>query len=224
MAAGKGSAQLGMLDAPPRDLLEFERRCRRDGYRRIAGVDEAGRGPLAGPVVAAAVVLKYPFDLGDFPGLDDSKVVPRDLRERLFDQVTARAAACGVGMVGPEEIDEVNILAASLDAMRRAVEALGGPPDLVLVDGNQPIRGLAVAQKTLVKGDGRSASIAAASILAKVTRDRLMEAFDRQYPEYGFARHKGYASTEHRAAIRRHGPCPIHRRTFGTVRLLLEEG
>ena len=223
MAARKTPAQLGMLDVRPRDLLEFERRCLLDGYRRIAGVDEAGRGPLAGPVVAAAVILRHPCDLDDLPGLDDSKVVPRELRERLFEQVTECAAAHAIGTVGPEEIDEINILAASLAAMRQAIDALGRPPDFVLVDGNQPIPGLPVPQKTIVKGDARSASIAAASILAKVARDRLMEAFDREFPEYGFARHKGYASPEHRAAIRRYGPCPIHRRTFGTVRSVLEE-
>jgi ribonuclease HII len=221
MAARKTPTQLAILGNAPRDLFEWEARLRREGFLRVAGVDEAGRGPLAGPVVAAAVILADPCDPADFAGLDDSKVVPPERRERLYAAVTARAAAWGVGTVGPEEIDAVNILQASLAAMRRAIESLAPTPDFVLVDGNQPVRGLPIPQRTLVGGDGRSASIAAASILAKVTRDRLMRELDAVYPDYGFARHKGYSTPEHCAALERLGPCPIHRRTFAPVRALL---
>lgn len=247
----------------------FESRARAMGYRRVAGVDEAGRGPLAGPVVAAAVVLPP-----DFPteGLDDSKALSPAARDRAFSSITSGAAAWAVAAASPGEIDRLNVLHASLLAMRRAVEALSPPPDFVFVDGDlpvlpsglcpyrprrsagrrprRPLPGLlfrapdgppgclfaaeagctgegrrgrgsiwcAIGQEPVVGGDGLCLSIMAASILAKVSRDRLMEEYDRLHPGYGFAAHKGYPTREHLAALRRLGPSPIHRRTFRGVR------
>jgi ribonuclease HII len=178
----------------------------------LCGVDEVGRGPLAGNVVAACVIL----DFGAKPivGLNDSKKLSEAVREELYAEIRARALAYGVGECTPLEIDRHNILRASLLAMRRALEAMGVPPGLLLVDGNQRIPDVPWAQKTLVKGDGRSASIAAASILAKVTRDRQMRELHAAYPEYGFDAHKGYATQIHRDAIKLHGLTPLHRRTF----------
>jgi ribonuclease HII len=178
----------------------------------VCGVDEAGRGPLAGNVVAACVIL----DFGAKPirGLNDSKKLSEPVREELYAEIRARAFAYGVGESSPEEIDRFNILRASLLAMRRALEAMGIPPGLVLVDGNQRIPDIRWAQRTVVKGDGLSASIAAASILAKVTRDRRMLEMHTAYPDYGFDSHKGYGTLMHREAIRKHGLTPIHRRTF----------
>jgi ribonuclease HII len=178
----------------------------------VCGVDEAGRGPLAGNVVAACVIL----DFGAKPirGLNDSKKLSEPVREELYAEIRARAFAYGVGESSPEEIDRFNILRASLLAMRRALEAMGIPPGLVLVDGNQRIPDIRWAQRTVVKGDGLSASIAAASILAKVTRDRRMVEMHAAYPDYGFDAHKGYGTLMHREAIRKHGLTPIHRRTF----------
>lgn len=178
----------------------------------LCGVDEAGRGPLAGNVVAACVILD--FSAKPIKGLNDSKKLTEAVREELYGEIHARAVAYGVGECSPEEIDKINILRASLLAMRRALEAMGVPPGLLLVDGNQRIPDLRWAQRTVVKGDGLSASIAAASILAKVTRDRQMTALHAAYPEYGFGSHKGYATQMHRDAIRRHGLTPLHRRTF----------
>ncbi|HEY8369721.1 MAG TPA: ribonuclease HII [Thermodesulfobacteriota bacterium] len=204
-----------------RGRLAFEREAYAAGWLRVAGVDEAGRGPLAGPVVAAAVVLPPGARL---PGVTDSKQLDPATRERLFARVEARALAVGVGIVGPEEIDRINILRASLKAMSLALAALACPrtgaplePDYVLVDGIVPIPGVA-RQRTIPQGDARSLSIGAASIVAKVTRDRLMEALDREHPGYGFARHKGYPTPEHLEAIRRNGVLPVHRRTFRGVR------
>ena len=179
--------------------------------RRVAGVDEAGRGCLAGPVVAAAVVL--PSD-AHLPGLDDSKKLSADQREVLFDLVHAEALAVGVGQCGPDEIDEFNILWAAMEAMRRALAALALPPDVALVDGNCAVPGAPCAQEPLVRGDGRSLSIAAASVVAKVTRDRLMAELDAACPGYGFAGHKGYPTAAHYAALRERGPSPHHRRSF----------
>ena len=176
-------------------------------------MDEAGRGPLAGPVVAAAVIL----DPGAvIRGVDDSKVLLPEVRERLFGVITSRAIAVGVGIADPETIDRINILEATREAMRQALTALARAPELVLTDF-VALAGLAAPQRNLVGGDRRSATIAAASIVAKVTRDRLMAEADRLYPEYGFARHKGYATEEHRLALWRHGPCPLHRRSFSGV-------
>lgn len=191
--------------------LELEHLHWNRGARFVAGVDEAGRGCLAGPVVAAAVVLPPDARL---PKLDDSKKLAPEVREMLFAEITAQALAIGVGRCLPEEIDRLNILWASLEAMRRAVRDLALPIDQLLVDGNRAIPDAPWPQETVVGGDGRSLSVAAASVVAKVTRDRQMVAFDTTYPEYGFPSHKGYATRAHYAALTTHGPSPIHRRSF----------
>ena len=178
-----------------------------------AGVDEAGRGPLAGPVVAAAVILD---DLKPIKGLADSKVLTAKRREKLFDEIRAKALCCSIAEASVEEIDQLNILQATLLAMRRAVEGLRLKPVKVLVDGNRlPV--LDVLAEAIVRGDATVPSISAASILAKVQRDRWCVEIDVQYPQYGFARHKGYGTAEHLAALRAHGACPLHRRTFRPV-------
>lgn len=194
--------------------LFFEEMARRRGYRAVAGVDEAGRGPLAGPVVAAAVILPEDFDL---PGLNDSKQLSEKKRNELFPLIHEQALAVGIGVSKTAEIDRINILQATLQGMSRAVQRLPVAPDFLLVDGITPVP-LGIEQKTLKKGDCRSLSIAAASVVAKVVRDRIMLAYDRLYPEYGFSGHKGYASRTHREAVARHGPCACHRRTFAGVR------
>jgi ribonuclease HII len=191
----------------------FERAAWRRGVTRLAGVDEAGRGPLAGPVVAAAVVLPPGERIA---GVDDSKRLAAEERGRLFDIIRARAWGVGVAVVDHVTIDRINILQATRLAMARALAALAMEPELVLTDF-VAVPGLRCPQRNLVEGDRRSASVAAASIIAKVTRDRIMEAADREFPAYGFARHKGYATPEHREALERHGPCPLHRRTFAGI-------
>ena len=191
------------------DLWEIERNCYEGGFDLVCGIDEAGRGPLAGPVCAAAVIL--PRDT-QIEGLNDSKKLSDAKRRSLYDVITREAYAYGVAFASEAEIDEVNILNATFLAMERAVAALGLPPDLALLGGRRPSLGMPV--QTLVGGDGLSASIAAASILAKVTRDRWMEELDGQYPQYGFAVHKGYGTKRHYAALTEFGPCPIHRRSF----------
>jgi ribonuclease HII len=188
----------------------FEQEARAAGHAVVAGVDEVGRGALCGPVVAAAVVLGDGFDAS---GLDDSKRLTRRQRERLADRIRGSARAWAVGLADPSEIDRVNILRATHFAMRRAVEGLSEPPDLLLVDA-LTIPGLDVEQHAIIKGDALSVSIAAASIVAKVTRDALMRELDLQHPGYGLARNMGYASEVHRDALRRLGPSSIHRRTF----------
>jgi ribonuclease HII len=192
----------------------FEELARDRGFLFPAGVDEAGRGPLAGPVVAAAVILPPGYQN---PDIRDSKKLSPAQRERMFPVIRRESVACAVALATHQEIDGVNILEASLLAMRRAVDALPAPADFLYVDGNRRIP-CAISQEVLVGGDGRCLSIAAASILAKVERDRLMEAFDRMYPGYGFAAHKGYPTREHLEALRRLGPSPIHRLTFRGVR------
>ncbi|QHI96971.1 ribonuclease HII [Xylophilus rhododendri] len=179
----------------------------------VAGVDEAGRGPLAGPVVAAAVILDEPSRIR---GLADSKVLTALQRERLYDQIRERALCCAIGVASVEEIDGINILQATMLAMRRAVEGLRLKPAKVLVDGNR-LPTLDVLAEAIVKGDALVKSISAASILAKVHRDRLCVELDLQYPHYGFARHKGYGTAEHLAALRQHGACEHHRRSFSPV-------
>lgn len=189
-------------------MKEFEREY--DGCSLICGVDEAGRGPLAGPVTAGAVIL--PKDC-TILYLNDSKKLSEKRREELFLEIREKAVSYSVGIVGPERIDEINILQATYEAMRQAVSGLGVVPDLLLNDA-VTIPELAIPQVPIIKGDAKSVSIAAASILAKVTRDHLMEEYDRQFPQYGFAKHKGYGTAAHVAAIREFGPCPIHRRSF----------
>ncbi len=200
-------------------MLRIERQTRLEGFGVIAGVDEAGRGPLAGPVVAAAVVL--PEDI-DIPGLTDSKQLTKRTREKMFETVQKRAKGWSVGVVDSSTIDSINILQATRLAMLKAVDGLDTKPDCVLIDGNQPIDWNG-RQKTVVKGDSLSLSIAAASVIAKVTRDRMMEQSDVLYPGYGFGQHKGYGSAYHREAIAKLGPCPIHRKTFRGVREHLDK-
>jgi len=207
-------AQSELFVAPPLSTLHFEQQAQARGYRAIAGIDEAGRGPLAGPVVAAAVILPEHFEL---PGLTDSKQLTASARERLYPLIRAQALAVGLGVARAEEIDRVNILQATLRSMQRAVGRLAVPADFLLIDGNVPLP-LPLPQQALVKGDSRSLSIAAASVVAKVVRDRIMTTYDRLFPGYGFAGHKGYGSAAHRLAIARLGPSPCHRRTFGGVR------
>ena len=190
--------------------FEYEDKHYTEGYTAVCGCDEAGRGPLCGPVVAAAVILPRGLVID---GLDDSKKLTEKKREALFDVICEKAVAYAIAEATPEEIDEINILNASMLAMRRAVEALPHPADFALIDGNCS-RGFDIPTETVVKGDSRSYSIAAASVLAKVTRDRGCHELDRAYPEYGIAKHKGYPTKDHMNAVRRHGAAPIYRKTF----------
>ena len=193
------------------ELWNFEHDAMEEGFSLICGVDEAGRGPLAGPVCAAAVIL--PPDL-ELEGLNDSKKLSEKRREALYPLICEQALAYGIAFASEQEIDELNILQATFLAMRRAVGQLGQKPDLALVDGNREPDFGDIPVRTIIKGDSRSANIAAASILAKVTRDRFMLEQDAAYPQYGFAVHKGYGTQKHYAALREFGPCPIHRRSF----------
>lgn len=192
---------------------------RASGWTRVAGVDEAGRGPLAGPVVAAAVVLPSGVEL---EGLRDSKCIPEPVRERLYSQLLEVALAWSVSVVSAAEIDQVNILRATHLAMARALAQLSPGVDGALVDG-LPVNGLPCPHHALIQGDARCISIAAASVLAKVTRDRLMQDLDLEYPGYGFARHKGYGTRDHLRALRELGPSPIHRRSFRPVAELIPQ-
>lgn len=193
---------------------EFEREARRCGFRRVAGVDEAGRGPLAGPVVAAAVILPARCRLS---GVDDSKQLTEAQRERLYAAIVARAVGVGIGSADAREIDALNILEATRLAMRRAVASLAPPPDYLLLDAVAlPEAGLPF--RPIVKGDALSCTIAAASIIAKVTRDRIMAAYHEEFPQYNFLSHKGYGTEDHLARLAAHGPCAIHRLTFAPVR------
>lgn len=190
--------------------MDKEAEIRTKGFTAVCGIDEAGRGPLAGPVVAAAVILPEGIEL---PGVNDSKKLTEKKREALFDFVKENALAYGIGQASEQEIDDINILQATFLAMRRAVEALQIPADFALVDGNR-IQGLDIPAETVIGGDGKVLSIAAASILAKVTRDRYMREMAQTYPEYGFEKHKGYGTKAHYAAIEQYGICPLHRKTF----------
>ena len=190
--------------------FDYEKKKYSEGYTAVCGTDEAGRGPLCGPVVAAAVIL--PLDC-EIEGLNDSKKLTEKKREKLFDIIKEKAIAYAIAEASPAEIDEINILNASMLAMRRAVEALEVKADFALIDGNCS-RGFAIDTETVVGGDAKSCSIAAASILAKVTRDRGCLELDRQYPMYGIAKHKGYPTKDHMEAVRKHGPSPIHRKSF----------
>lgn len=206
-------------EPPAPDRFVYERSLREQGYARIAGTDEVGRGPLAGPVVAACVILPPACDPQRYR---DSKQLTHEQRLILADELRANGALIGLGVVAAAEIDRINILQASLRAMQLAVTNLSVAPDFLLVDGRHPVP-LAIPQQALVKGDSRSASIAAASIVAKVTRDALMEALHQQYPQYNFQRHKGYGTAEHCRLLRLHGPCPLHRRSFRPVREAMGE-
>ncbi len=189
---------------------EYEQRRYAEGYTAVCGCDEAGRGPLCGPVVAAAVILPR----GEIiEGLNDSKKLTEKKREKLFEIIKERAVAYAIAEASPAEIDEINILNASMLAMRRAVEALSVPADFALIDGNCS-RGFNIPTETIVKGDSLSCSVAAASVLAKVTRDRMCIELDKLYPEYNIAKHKGYPTAEHMAAVRKYGAAPIYRRSF----------
>lgn len=190
--------------------FEYEEKHYAEGYTAVCGCDEAGRGPLCGPVVAAAVILPRGLEI---EGLNDSKKLTEKKREALFDVICEKAVAYAIAEATPAEIDEINILNASMLAMRRAVDALKLPADFVLIDGNCS-RGFTLPTETVVKGDAKSYSIAAASILAKVTRDRGCIELDKAYPEYGIAKHKGYPTKDHMDAVRKYGPCPIYRKSF----------
>jgi ribonuclease HII len=195
----------------------LEKKMQEAGFPVVCGVDEAGRGPLCGPVCAAACILPLGLEI---PGLNDSKKLSESKRESLFEQITEQAVAYAVCFGSVEEINETDILSTTLHTMRRAIEALSVRPDLALVDGNIS-RGFTLPVRTVVHGDALSCSIAAASILAKVSRDRLCLEMDREYPQYGIARHKGYGTKEHMDALRKYGPAPIYRTKF--IRFLNEE-
>ena len=223
------SRQLELKVRQDRRFRPFEVAAAAQGFKAVAGVDEVGRGPLAGPVVAAAVILPCGFI---HPDIKDSKMLSAEQRENLVPIIQQSAQCWSIGIVDVEGIDRLNILRASLTAMAQALASLSSQPDCALIDGNQKIsaeifagiRGVQAQrlyQKTIVKGDQLCLSIAAASIIAKVARDQMMVDFDKQYPEYGFAAHKGYGSAAHLAALQRYGPTPIHRRNFKPVRDLL---
>lgn len=204
------------------DRLRFERELWRSGMTRVAGVDEAGRGPLAGPVVAAAVILPRTWLQSGCDrrliGLNDSKQLTEARREEFFALLMAHPDICrAIAVVDAATIDHLNILRATHRAMHQALAQLPHRPDHVLVDG-RPVKSMTLPQTALVRGDARSYSIAAASVLAKVSRDQLMRQFDRQFPEYGFATHKGYGTAQHLKALAAYGPCPIHRRSFAPLR------
>lgn len=190
--------------------FDFEKQFKENGYSVICGCDEAGRGPLAGPVVAAACIL--PDDIR-IEGLDDSKKLTEKKREKLFDEIKEKAISYCIAISTPEEIDEINILEASLLAMRRAIDGLSIKPDMALIDGNID-RGFQIPAKAVIGGDAISQSIAAASILAKVERDRLCLELDREYPQYNLKKHKGYPTKAHKLAVYEFGPSPIHRKSF----------
>jgi len=197
---------------------KWENYFRKKGYQLVAGVDEAGRGPLAGPVIAAAVILPLRHRI---KGLDDSKKLSAKQREALFPLIQKKAISIGVGIVGPKTIDRINILNASLYANRLAIEQLAPQPHFILIDGKFKIIS-DIAQKCLVKGDSISDSIAAASIIAKVSRDKIMKKYDEVFPQYGFKSHKGYGTKKHIEEIFKNGPCEIHRQSFDPVRTLAE--
>ena len=194
-------------------MLEFEQHYWKLNYNNIAGVDEVGRGPLAGPVVSSAVILPKYIDI---PGVNDSKKLSEKKREFLFDEIKEKAVSIGIGIISEKEIDEINILQATYKAMRVALANLNQLPDIVLVDGNEANIG-DYKQVNIIKGDQKSISIAAASIIAKVTRDRMMVKYDDIYPEYGFKNHKGYGTKFHIDALKEHYATPIHRRSFNPV-------
>ena len=206
-------SQSALFAEETRDLWYFERRAHQRSFRRIAGVDEAGRGPLAGPVVAAAVVLPYEIDL---PNVRDSKQLGLDQRQNCYEKICSVATAIGVGEISAAEIDRTNILAASLKAMHKAVAQIEPLPDFLLIDGPWEVE-IRLPQQAIKRGDQLSISVAAASIVAKVHRDGIMFAYHQSYPNYNFAQNKGYGTKEHRIALARFGSCPIHRQSFRGV-------
>jgi ribonuclease HII len=222
-SAGAGAREMIVRKQAKPDLAGFDRRFRATEATLLAGVDEAGRGPLAGPVVAAAVILLPGAVL---PGVNDSKALSARRRERAFAEILEHSIAVGLGVVDARRIDRVNILEAALEAMGFALCGLHARPDVILVDGNRAPRTVPeklrrVPVTTIVDGDAQSLCIAAASVIAKCVRDSLMRSHDREYPAYGFAQHKGYGTKAHLAALRKHGPCTIHRRSFAPVRAAL---
>lgn len=198
------------------DIYRYDESLRKKGFLRIAGIDEAGRGPLAGPVVAAAVILREGIKI---ERLRDSKKVPEKERETLFYQVKSSSIDIGIGIVGPEEIDRINIVRATQRSMQLAVKDLSTPPDILIIDAMY-LPSIPVKQISFIKGESVSASVAAASIIAKFTRDKIMLNYHQQYPEYNFKKHKGYSTREHLDMLRLCGPCPIHRKSFYGVKSL----
>lgn len=195
------------------DIYQYDQSLRKRGCRRVAGIDEAGRGPLAGPVVAAAVVLDKGVSIA---GLRDSKKIPERERETIFSLIRSLAADIGIGIIEPDEIDRLNILKATRQAMANAVGNLSVAPDMLVIDALS-LPAIPMPQQSPVRAESVSASVAAASIVAKCTRDNIMLVYHEQYPEYNFRKHKGYATREHLDLLRRHGPCPIHRKSFFRV-------
>ena len=204
---------------PEPDTYSLERSLRQKGYQLIAGLDEVGRGPLAGPVVAACVILQENSDNSSFV---DSKTINAKNRSRLYKELKQNGAQISVGVVSEADIDRLNILQASLLAMKKAILTMPVQPDFLLVDGNQPVP-ISIPQQSLVKGESKSASIAAASIVAKVVRDEMMDQYHLQYPEYNFQKNRGYPTLEHRNAIKIYGPCAIHRQSFKCVKEFLPD-
>lgn len=200
-------------------MYAYEHEAWARGHEIVAGVDEAGRGPLAGPVSVAAVILPHDLCL---PKLNDSKKLSAKVREELFDEIQAKAIAVGTALIDAQTIDRVNIYQATINGMYEAIFSLQPEPQEVLIDA-VPLENLPMASQSIIKGDAKSASIAAASIIAKVTRDRLMDEYDKIYPQYGFAQHKGYGTAQHIEALKKYGPCPIHRRSFEPVRSLVRD-
>lgn len=191
--------------------FQYEKEAMAKGYKLVCGVDEAGRGPLAGPVCAAAVILPESIEID---GLNDSKKLTEKKREALFDVIKEKALAYSIAFATVEEIEEFNILEATFIAMNRAIDSLKTKADFALIDGNREPKGITIPCQTIIKGDAKSQSIAAASVLAKVSRDRLLLEYDKEYPEYNFRKHKGYGTKEHTDLILKHGVCPIHRKSF----------
>lgn len=202
------------------NLFEFDRTYIQDGTTIIAGVDEAGRGPWAGPVVAAAVILQSDTFI---EGLNDSKKLSAAKREKLFIEISQKALSFSVETISHDIIDDINILEATFLAMKGAIGKLSIAPQLVLVDGCWKIPAVTIRQEPIIGGDGKSAAVAAASIMAKVTRDRIMAELSLEYPQYNFQKHKGYGTKEHMAALSHYGPCPVHRKSFAPVRLAIEK-
>ena len=194
-----------------KNLKKYEEKLRKKGFKYICGIDEAGRGPLAGPVVVASVIMP---ENSMIEGVNDSKKVSEKKREKLYDLILGEAISYGIGIVGQDEIDEINILNATKKGLTMSLQELTQKPDLIIVDALSKINTLGIPYESIIKGDAKCYSISAASIIAKVTRDRIMREWDKIYPQYGFATHKGYGTSSHIKAIIENGPCPIHRKTF----------